>query len=385
MEFIDLRTQYELSHKAILERIKHVLEHGKFIMGPEIEELERTLSEYTGKRHAISCSSGTDALLMPLMAREIGHGDAVFTTPFTFFATAEMISLVGATPIFVDVVPETFNINPEQLRLAIRAVRENDSTIYPLPRLNQPLNCAAVIAVDIFGVPANYESIAAICRKEGLFLIEDAAQSFGAKYRGRPACCFGDVSTTSFFPAKPLGCYGDGGMVFTDDEALAAAMLSIRIHGKGEDKYDNVRIGLNARMDTLQAAILLAKWPQFEGELQLRQQVADRYAELFTAVGLSKVLPRVPKDCLSAWAQYTVRVPGKRDSVQQKLKSQGIPTAVYYPKPLHLLSAYSGLEYKPDDFPVSEQACHEVMSLPSGPYLRIEDQQHLVSAFASVM
>ena len=287
--FIDLATQQHQIYFELEEHIKRVLSHGKYIMGPEVYELEQKLAEYTGVKNAISCSSGTDALLMSLMTYDIGPGDAVFTTPFTFIATAEVIALLGATPVFVDIDSRTFNIDPAKLELAIRAVKENNSNIYPLPRPFVPKNIdidknielspKGIISVDIFGLPADYELINAIARKHELFVIEDAAQSFGATYHGKNTGTLTDVAATSFFPAKPLGCYGDGGAVLTDDDHLAAIIKSIRLHGKGKEKYDNVRIGINGRLDTLQAAILLAKLKVFPQEAKARHRVAARYSE----------------------------------------------------------------------------------------------------------
>lgn len=370
--FIDLKSQYETLKEQIDARIHAVLEHGQFIMGPEVRELEEKLAEYVGVKHAVGCASGTDALLLPLMALGVGPGDAVFTTPFTFIATAEVISLLGATPVFVDIDPVTYNIDPSQLALAIRALETKDPSIHPLPADHASLNARGVIAVDLYGLPADYDRIQNTCSDHALFLIEDAAQSFGAEYKGRRACSFGDVGATSFFPAKPLGCYGDGGMVFTNRDEIADKMRSIRVHGKGNDKYDNMRVGLNARLDTLQAAILLAKFETFPEELRRRQEVAWAYTEaLVGADGI--VAPHVPEDLLSGWAQYTLRITGRdRADLQKAFQAQGVPTAVYYPKPLHLQTAFSPLGYHQEDFPESEQASTEVLSLPFGPYLSKE-------------
>jgi UDP-2-acetamido-2-deoxy-ribo-hexuluronate aminotransferase len=369
MQFIDLITQQKKVRRAIEQRIQAVLDHGSYIMGPEIRELEEALAAYVGVEHALSCASGTDALILPLLAMDIGPGDAVFVPPFTFMATAEVVSLVGATPVFVDVKDDTFNIDPEQLRLAIKALRERDAKVYPIPReiLDLKLKPRAVIPVDLFGIPADYDSLDVICRSEGLELIEDAAQSFGGEYRGRRAGSFGRAAATSFFPAKPFGCYGDGGMVFTDDSALADIMRSLRVHGMGATKYENVRIGLNARMDTLQAAILLAKWPLFEEEVRQRQQKAGLYAELLRQNLPGCRVPRVPEHCRSAWAQYTVRFAAGRDRIQEKLNKQGIPTAIYYPVPLCLQPAFAPLGYRSGMMPVSETMAGEVLSLPFSP------------------
>ncbi len=366
--FVDLKAQFAHLERDIRARIDAVLAHGRYIMGPEVAELERTLGEWVGVKHAISCSSGTDALLMPLMARGIGPGDAVFTTPFTFVATAEVISLVGATPVFVDIDPETFNIDPAALERALDAFLKRDPSLYPLPKNVSELTAKAVIPVDLFGLPADYAALEHLCDNHDLFLLEDAAQSFGGAQGGRRAGAFGDAAATSFFPAKPLGCYGDGGMIFTDSDELCDVMVSIRVHGQGADKYDNVRVGLNARIDTLQAAILLAKFGRFPEEIERRQWVADTYTRSFQAtLGDAIGLPGTPPECLSAWAQYTIRLrelAGSRSKIQKLLEAAGVPTAVYYVKPLHVQGAYRGLGYAPGDFPHSMQASAEVLSLP---------------------
>ena len=288
MQFVDLAYQQQRIKNQLDTRIQAVLAHGNYIMGPEVKELEDKLAAYVGAKHAIGCASGTDALLLALMAYGVGPGDAVFTTPFTFIATAEVISLLGATPVFVDIDPQTFNLDPAKLELAIQALKQNDQSIYPLPRSNSildprssPLKRSApptsdlqprgIIAVDLFGLPADYDTINSIAKSHGLLVIEDAAQSFGANYKGKKACALADIACTSFFPAKPLGCYGDGGMCFTDDDTLAEVIKSLRVHGKGGHKYDNVRIGINGRLDTLQAAILLAKFEIFPEEVDTSQ------------------------------------------------------------------------------------------------------------------
>jgi UDP-2-acetamido-2-deoxy-ribo-hexuluronate aminotransferase len=382
MQFIDLVTQQKKIRQDLEKRIHAVLDHGSYIMGPEIRELEQTLAGYVGVKHAISCASGTDALILPLMALGIGPGDAVFVPPFTFMATAEAVSLLGATPVFVDVEDRTYNIDPSHLQSAIRALQAGDPQIYPIPReiLELDLRPRAVIAVDLFGIPADYDKLAAICKTAGLELIEDAAQSFGGEYRGRRAGSFGRVSATSFFPAKPFGCYGDGGMIFTDDTGLTEVMQSLRVHGMGATKYENVRIGLNARMDTLQAAILLAKWPLFAEEVELRQTKARRYAGLLQRHAPACGAPSVPAHCRSAWAQYTVRFPSGRDRVQEKLNKQGIPTAIYYPVPLCRQPAYAALGYRDGMMPVSEMLAKEVLSLPFSPYITDADIEKVVDA-----
>lgn len=351
--FIDLKTQYGNIQEAVGKRIQSVLDHGQYIMGPEIDELEAELARFTGAKHAISCSSGTDALLLPLMALGIGPGDAVFTTPFTFFATGEVISLVGATPVFVDIHPRTFNIEPNQLHDAIKRVRE-EGVLRP----------RAIIPVDLFGLPADYDAINAIAKEESLFVLEDAAQSLGSVYKGRQAGSLGQAAATSFFPAKPLGAYGDAGASFTDDDELAQTMKSLRVHGQGEDKYNNERIGLNARMDTIQAAVLLCKLAIFPEELKARQRVADLYNQALAPLDT----PVVPEGYQSAWAQYSV-LSDHRDALRDALGKAGVPTAVYYVKPLHLQTAYTALGHVEGDFPISEAASKRIFSLPMHPYL----------------
>ncbi|WP_373501334.1 DegT/DnrJ/EryC1/StrS family aminotransferase [Desulfococcus sp.] len=369
MDFIDLKTQQIRIRSRIEKNIQAVLDHGQYIMGPEILKLESRLAEFAGVKHAVSCASGTDALLMTLMAYDIGPGDAVFTTPFTFVATAEAIRLLGATPVFVDIDPVTFNIDPKRLREALLAHAQTETG----------LAARGILPVDLFGLPADYDAIRAVAREHGLFVLEDAAQSFGAEYRGRKAGALGDAAATSFFPAKPLGAYGDGGMCFTDDDALAAALRSVRIHGMGADKYDNVRIGINGRMDTIQAAVLLAKLDIFPEEVQLRQTVAGRYTRTLAGV----VTPTVPEGLLSAWAQYSVLAEDARhrEALQARLKAAGIPTAVYYPIPLHLQTAYTSLGGKPGDFPVTEDCANRIFSLPMHPYLSAEDQERIAAVF----
>ena len=365
--FIDLKTQYRQIEDQIKANIEGVLEHGAYVMGPEIRELEATLADYTGVSKAVSCSSGTDALLMSLMALGVGPGDAIFTTPFTFVATAEVVSLLGATPVFVDIDPVTFNLDPDDLRRKIRHVREN----------RKDLTARGVIAVDLFGQPADYDAIEPLAHNSGLFLIVDAAQSFGATYKGKQVCALGDLACTSFFPAKPLGCYGDGGMVFVNNEELHQLLVSIRVHGMSvTDKYDNDRLGLTARMDSMQAGVLLAKFGIFPGEIEKRQEVADRYAELLSQVdGLTP--PSVPEGNVSVWAQYCVlaRDTEQRTEVMEKLAAASIPSGIYYPKPLHLQKAFADLGYVMGDFPVSEDAASRIFALPMHPYLTAEDQE----------
>lgn len=380
MEFIDLAYQQKLIREKIGKRIDAVLDHGQYIMGPEVSALEKELARYVGAKHAISCASGTDALLMALMTRGIGPGDAVLTTPFTFIATAEVISLLGATPVYVDIDRKTYNIDPDQLDQSLSALRSGDVDLYPLPRLagQTRVTPKAIIAVDLFGLPADYGRLGEIARRNGLFLIEDAAQSFGAEAKGRKACAFGDIACTSFFPAKPLGCYGDGGMCFCSDDSLAEIMRSIRLHGKGSHKYENIRIGINGRMDTIQAAILLAKFEIFPEEADRREQVARRYSSLLKSCK-ALVVPEIPEGCRSIWAQYSLlaRNEKHRDPIMAKLQEVGIPTAIYYPKPLHLQAAFAGLGYNEGDFPVSEDCARRIFSLPMHPYLTEEDQDRI--------
>lgn len=383
MDFIDLKTQQQRIKSQLDANIQKVLAHGSYIMGPEVKELERQLVAYVGAKHAISCASGTDALLMALMAYGVKPGDAIFTTPFTFIATAEVISLLGATPVFVDIDPKTFNIDPAKLDLAIKALKANDPSLYPLPLTpnSSPLTPKGIIPVDLFGLLADYDAINKIAKEHGLFVIEDAAQSFGANYKGKMSCSYGDISCTSFFPAKPLGCYGDGGMCFTNDDHLAEVMESIRVHGKGGHKYDNVRIGINGRLDTLQAAILLAKFDIFPEEVERRNQVAQRYSSRLTP-DASLLTPHIPAGNTSAWAQYSLlaRDEDHRTALLKKLQDNKIPSAIYYPKPLHMQTAFASLGYETGAFPVSKDAAARIFSLPMHPYLSAEDQELIIGA-----
>jgi dTDP-4-amino-4,6-dideoxygalactose transaminase len=360
LPFIDLKSQQQRIKDDILAAINNVLEHGQYIMGREVFKLEEELSKFIGVKHAVSCSSGTDALLMALMALGIERGDAVFTTPFTFIATAEVISLLGAVPVFVDIDPDTFNIDPIKLEETINRTKKC---------LFKP---KAVITVDLFGLPCDYDIINEIGKKYGLYVIEDAAQGFGGQYKGKYAGSLSPIACTSFFPAKPLGCYGDGGAIFLDDTPLHQKLLSIRIHGQGRDKYENVRIGINGRLDTVQAAILLEKLKIFSEELKLRDEVANKYS--LRLKNIVKI-PVIPDGYKSAWAQYSVLLEKGilRDKFQNHLKEKGIPTAIYYPIPLHLQKAFSYLSYKEGDFPLSEDISGKIVSLPMHPYLKDED------------
>ena len=387
MQFIDLAAQQKRIREKIDANIDAVMEHGRYIMGPEIDNLEKTLGEFCGVRHAISCASGTDALLLALMAHNVGPGDAILTSPFTFIATAEVISLLGATPVFVDIDPVTFNIDPQKIEPALTALKAGDSSLHPLPNVSG-LKAKGIIAVDLFGLPADYERINAIAKENGLFVIEDAAQSFGAEYFGKKSGSLADVACTSFFPAKPLGGYGDGGMCFADDDNLADVMRSLRIHGKGGHKYDNVRIGINGRLDTLQAAVLNAKFDIFPEEVVLRQEVAGRYNEMIAQGRSAEIVlqtPAVPSGYLSVWAQYSLlaKSEDQRSQIQKQLKDAGIPTAVYYPLPLHLQTAFGNLQYRKGDFPVCEDFSKRIFSLPMHPYLQADEQQRIVDVIYS--
>ena len=385
MQFIDLGVQQKRIRERLEKNMVAVLNHGQYIMGPEIQLLEEKLANFVNVNFAVACASGTDALLLALMAYNVGPGDAVFTSPFTFIATGEVISLLGATPVFVDIDPRTFNIDPAALERAIAAVQSETPELYPLPRAAAAgaLKPRGIIAVDLFGLPADYRQLKTIADKNRLFVVEDAAQSFGAEFHGRKTCALTDIGCTSFFPAKPLGCYGDGGMCFTDDQKLCDILRSIRIHGKGADKYDNIRTGINGRMDTIQAAVLLAKFDIFPEEIALRQSVAERYRKLFSNLD-SIVVPQVQEDVKSVWAQYSILAGdgNHRSQLQARLKEAHIPTAVYYPKPLHLQTAYRALGYLKGDFPVSEDYSRRILSLPMHPYLSLAEQEQIVQTIA---
>lgn len=358
MQFIDLKEQYSTLKNNIDERIANVLQHGHYIMGPEVFELEKQLAEYVGVKHAITCANGTDALTLALMALDISEGDAVFCPTFTFFATAETISFSKATPVFVDSNESTFNICPIDLERRIQSVLDEGK-----------LTPKAIISVDLFGLPANYDELQELAKKYGLKIIEDAAQGFGGAINGKKAGSFGDIATTSFFPAKPLGCYGDGGAIFTDSDEYAELIRSYRVHGKGNDKYDNVRIGVNSRLDTIQAAILLEKLSVFPLELDARNKVAEAYSSALTDI---ITVPFVPENYLSSWAQYTLVSPFKAQIMEECTK-QDIPTMVYYRTCMHMQSAFTFLGYQKGDFPVAEQLSETVFSLPMHPYLNAED------------
>lgn len=359
-DFIDLKRQYESLEPEIRAAVNKVLSGARFINGPEVGELERALADYVGVERVVSCGNGTSSMEMMLLAQGVGPGDAVFCPAFTFIATAEVISLRGASPVFVDIDPLTYNIDPADLERKIEGVKRAGR-----------LRPRGIIPVDLFGLPADYRVLEPLAQKQGLFILEDAAQGFGGRLDGRRAGSFGLAGSTSFFPAKPLGCYGDGGAVLTNDSALADTLLSLRTHGAGGHKYEHVRIGVNSRLDTLQAAVLLVKLKAFPGELDERQRVAEGYAR---HLGKSLTVPEIPEGFYSSWAQYTVRVPSEgRDSIMTALKNKGVPTMVYYPKPLHLQPAFAGLGGRPGDLPASEAASAEVLSLPMHPYLSNQD------------
>lgn len=364
--FIDVGAQRRRLGSAIDEAVGRVLTHCQFINGPEVTELEQQLASYTGAKHVVSCASGTDALVMVLMAKGIGPGDAVLCPTFTFCATGESVALVGATPVFVDVDAATFNMDVASLQRGIATAK----------RLG--LKPKGIIAVDLFGQSADYDAIEAVAKAEGLFVLDDAAQSFGATYKGRRLGGLGVITTTSFFPAKPLGCYGDGGAIFTDDAALAETLRSIRVHGQGSDKYDNVRLGLTGRLDTLQAAVLLQKLTIFEDEIAARNTVAERYAR---GLGNVVTVPHIAAGNTSVWAQYTIRLPhGNRAAFADALKAQGVPTAIYYAKSMHQQTAYRHFPVADGGLPVSEALSNDVISLPMHPYLDEPTQARVIAA-----
>lgn len=360
--FIDLKTQYQALKPQIQERINRVLEHGQYIMGPEVGELEEKLADYVGVKHCIAVSSGTDSLLIAMMALGIGPGDEVITTPFTFIATGEMIALIGAKPVFVDIDPRTYNIDPGKIEEAITT------------------KTRAIMPVSLYGQCADMDAINEIAHRHGLPVIEDAAQSFGATYKGRKSCALSTIGSTSFFPSKPLGGYGDGGALFTDDDKLAKAMREIRVHGQ-DRRYHHPRIGINGRLDTIQAAIVLVKLSHFSYEVMERQSIAQKYTKMLSGCS-DVVLPYVEPHNTCVYAQYTIQVE-KRESVQERLKEAGVPTAIHYPLPLHLQAVFSTPEGREGEFPVVEGVSRKVISLPFGPYLSERDQRQIVSALVS--
>lgn len=367
MEFIDLKAQQARIKDKLDARIQAVLAHGNYIMGPEVRELEANLSAFCGAKHSLTCANGTDALHLALLALGAKAGDAVFCPSFTFAATAEIVPHVGATPVFVDVDEASFNMSLDSLKRCIVHAKELG------------LRPAGIIPVDLFGLAADYDAIEAVAREEGMWIISDSAQGFGANYKGRVTGSIGDIATTSFFPAKPLGCYGDGGAVFTSNDELAALIGSLRVHGKGMDKYDNVRIGVNSRLDTLQAAILLEKLAIYPDEIGARQVVANRYSE---ALHTRFKVPFVQEDCMSVWAQYTLRAKSieERAAAMVKLKDAGVPSVIYYPMPLHQQTAYSSYPKDPAGLPISELHAATVFSLPMHPYLDVDTQTIVIDA-----
>lgn len=362
MQFRDLRAQYKYLKKDIDEKIFDVINQTSFIQGKQVQELEEKLAEYVGVKYCISCANGTDALQLALMTWNIGKGDAVFVPDFTFFSSGEVVSAVGATPIFVDVEKDTFNISISSLEKMIqRVIADGKYT----PKV--------VIAVDLFGQPADYVELREIANKYNLLILEDGAQGFGGRIGGKRACSFGDISTTSFFPAKPLGCYGDGGAVFTDNDEWAKLVKSYRVHGKGSSKYDNIRIGMNSRLDTIQAAVLLAKFPVFaDEELNKEQEIVANYNRQLQEI---VKVPYIRPDFYSSWAQYTVQLPDRktRDDLQVHLKENGIPSMVYYQKPMHKQEAFDRSLYMDTDYINTSGLCETVLSLPFHPYLKDKD------------
>lgn len=361
IQFIDLKRQYAMIKDDVATRMQGVLDRSAYIMGAEVAELEGELAAFAGTKYAVSCSSGTDALMLALMALDLKAGDEVIVPAFTFIATAEVVALLGAVPVFADIDEKTYNVSVESVKTKITPATKG------------------IIAVDIFGAAADYDGLQALADQNGLWLIQDAAQSFGATYKGSRVPSQTRFGCTSFFPAKPLGCYGDGGMVFCDSKEDFDLMCSFRVHGKGLTKYDNDRVGINGRLDTLQAAVLLAKFPLFKQEIAKRQQVADTYAELFDG---RVVVPFVESHNESVFAQYCVRV-RDRATVMDALKAKGVPCAIYYPKPLHLQKAFEELGGKKGDLPVCEAVSEDIFGLPMHPYLTRAEQQYIVDAVCS--
>lgn len=369
--FIDLAAQQARIRDSVEAAMRRTLDHGAYIMGPEVGELETGLAAFCGARHAVACSNGTDALALVLMAKGVKPGDAVFCPSFTFAATAEVVAWLGATPYFVDIEADTYNMDPASLAAAIAEAREAG------------LTPAGVISVDLFGLPADYDRLEPIAAENGLWLLCDAAQGFGATYKDRKVGTIGMATTTSFFPAKPLGAYGDGGAVFTDDDEMAALLRSLLFHGKGNDRYDNVRIGMNGRLDSLQAGVLIEKLAIFPEEIEARNRIAARYSDGFSNI---LVTPHVPEGSTSVWAQYTLRAPGHdRDALTAALKERGVPTAIYYPKPLHQQTAYKEFPVVRGSLPVSERAAGEVFSLPMHAYLDEETQDFIIGSVRSAL
>ncbi|MBP3384622.1 MAG: DegT/DnrJ/EryC1/StrS family aminotransferase [Firmicutes bacterium] len=374
MQFRDLKTQYQALKADIDKAMIEVATNCNFINGQQVKDLEKELAEYVGVKHCVTCANGTDALSLAMMAWGIGEGDAVFVPDFTFFSSGEIVAHAGATPVFVDVDKDTFNIDTASLEAEIEKVIAEGK-----------LTPKVIVAVDLFGLPADFAAVRAVADKYGLKVLEDGAQGFGGQIGDKMACSFGDISTTSFFPAKPLGCYGDGGAVFTDDDEIAALLESIRVHGKGKEKYDNVRIGLNSRLDTIQAAILSIKLKAFaEYEMEDINKAADKYTEKLQ--GLVKT-PVVPEGYTSSWAQYTIQLADKetRDGLQAALKAQGIPSMIYYPKPMHTQEAFAGQQFDEAVFTNTNELVNTVLALPMHPYLTDEDTDTVVAAIKAYL
>ncbi len=371
LPFIDLQAQRARIGDAIDAGLLRVASHGQYIMGPEIKSLEENLKDFCGAKHCITVANGTEALAMPLMAKHVRPGEAILVPSFTFAATAEVVAWLGATPIFVDVDQDTFVMTLESLEAGIARAKALG------------LKPVAVIPVDLFGQAADYDHIEQLAAAHGLWVMSDAAQSFGGSYKSRKIGTIGHVTATSFFPSKPLGCYGDGGAIFTDDDEMASLLKSLRVHGQGSDKYDNVRIGLNARLDTMQAAVLIEKLKILDDEIKARNDIAARYS---SALSGYVPVPLVADGNYSAWAQYTIRVPArKRTAIMAALKEQGIPTMIYYPKPLHRQTAYRDFPVAGNGLPVSERLADEVLSLPMHPYLDQASQDRIVKTLISVI
>ncbi len=369
--FIDLKAQQARIRPALDKRFSDILNHGAYIMGPEVSEIETILSDYCGSKHTLSCSNGTDALILALMVKGIQAGDVVIVPAYTFVATAEAVAVLGAIPFFVDVDPHTFNMCPQSLDEGIRAARAQ----------NLPLR--GIITVGLFGQTADMDPLTQIAHAHDLWVLDDAAQDFGATYKGRVAGNLGDISTTSFFPAKPMGCYGDGGAVFTNSDAEFEILKSMRVHGQGTDKYDNVRLGMTGRLDTLQAAVLLEKMPLFDEEIDMRQVVAARYTQGLE--GLCET-PFVLDECVSTWAQYTIKVaPTQRATIVSDLKEAGIPSMIYYAIPLHLQKAYCHYPRARESLATSEMLSQQCMSLPMHPYLEATQQDAIINEFSKIV
>ncbi|MBU6234817.1 MAG: DegT/DnrJ/EryC1/StrS aminotransferase family protein [Alphaproteobacteria bacterium] len=372
IEFVDLKRQRARIGERIDAAIQKVLAHGQFILGPEVKQLEDGLKQFCGAKHAIACSNGTDAIGLCLMALKVRPGDAILCPSFTFAATAEVIAWLGATPVFCDINPDTFNIDIASMKAGLETAQQKG------------LRAVGVISVDLFGLPADYDAIEAFCKDNGLWLVCDSAQGFGGTYKGRTTGTIGTFTTTSFFPAKPLGCYGDGGAIFTESDEMAALLQSLRFHGKGNDKYDNVRIGMNARLDTLQAGILLEKLAIYADEIDARNKVAEAYTAQLGDVAKA---PHVPAQSRSIWAQYTLTLPEgtDRNALAAALKDKGIPSAVYYPKPLHQQTAYNKYPVAGNGLPVCENLAARVISLPMHPYLTGEQIDYICTHFRAAM